>query len=51
MEGGANLLNGWRNFVEDRQRAIARKGPVGVKNFKVGVHVAVTPGRSFFGIT
>lgn len=45
---GANLFQGCRNFVEDRRRAIAGKGPIGVKNFKVGVHVAVTPGKVVF---
>jgi len=47
-QGGGNLIRGCQNFVEDRQRAIAGKGPIGVKNFKVGVHEAVTPGKVVF---
>ncbi len=44
-QGGANLLQGWRNFVEDWQRAVAGKKPVGAENFVVGRDVAVTPGK------
>ena len=43
--GGGNLLRGWQNFVEDWQRAVAGKKPVGTENFVVGRDVAVTPGK------
>lgn len=47
-EGGANLVRGATNFIEDWERAIAGKRPVGVDRFKVGVDVARTPGKVVF---
>lgn len=44
-QGGINLVKGWQNFIEDRQRAIMGQRPVGVENFKVGEKVGITPGR------
>ena len=44
-QGGANLLKGWQNFMQDWERAVAGKKPVGAENFVVGRDVAVTPGK------
>ncbi len=44
-KGGLNLVSGWQNFVEDWERAISGKKPVGSENFIVGRDVAVTPGK------
>jgi polyhydroxyalkanoate synthase subunit PhaC len=43
--GGLNLVRGWRNLVEDAERAISGKKPVGTEQFVVGRDVAVTPGK------
>ena len=45
QEGGMNLLRGWQNFVEDQERALGGKKPVGVDAFEVGRNVAITPGK------
>jgi len=44
-EMGANLVRGYKNWLEDARRQMGHKGPAGVENFKVGENVAVTPGR------
>jgi len=44
-KGGMNLLQGAQNMVEDWERTIAGRKPVGTEQFKVGVNVAVTPGK------
>lgn len=44
-QGGANLARGWRNFMEDLERAAAARPPVGVEDFAPGEAVAVTPGK------
>ena len=46
--GGANLVRGVGNFIEDWDRGIGGKRPVGVENFVVGRNVAVTPGKVVF---
>src|SRR5262249_6012775 len=43
-DGGTNLVRGALNLVEDWERAIAGKRPVGIDRFRVGVDVARTPG-------
>jgi polyhydroxyalkanoate synthase len=43
--GGSNLLRGWQNFMQDWERAMAGKKPVGAEDFVVGRDVAVTPGK------
>jgi polyhydroxyalkanoate synthase len=43
--GGANLLGGFQNLLEDWERAVSGKKPVGTENFTVGRDVAVTPGK------
>jgi len=47
--GGANLLTGFTNFLQDWERALggARKPP-GAEAFEVGRNVAVTPGKVVF---
>ena len=47
-EGGANLLRGWQNFVEDWERAVSGKKQAGAENFVVGRNVAVTPGKVIY---
>lgn len=44
-EGGANLARGALNFIEDWERAIAGRKPVGADAYPVGERVAVTPGK------
>jgi polyhydroxyalkanoate synthase subunit PhaC len=43
--GGANLVKGLRNFIEDWERAVSKKKPLGAEKFVVGRDVAVTPGK------
>ena len=43
--GGFNLVQGFANFVEDWERSVSGKRPVGCENFVVGRDVAVTPGK------
>ncbi len=42
---GANLLSGWRNWLEDMARVAANQPPVGAEAFRPGVEVATTPGE------
>ena len=43
-ENGANLWRGWRNYLEDAERAASGKPPVGAEAFRAGDNLAVTPG-------
>jgi len=43
--GGLDLLKGWQNLIEDWERAISGKRPIGADNFAVGRDVAKTPGK------
>lgn len=45
---GGNLFRGWQNFLEDWERAIGGRRPVGTENFQVGRDVAVTPGKVIY---
>ena len=47
-EGGANLWRGMQNFLEDWERAISGKLPVGTENHLPGRDVATTPGKLVF---
>jgi polyhydroxyalkanoate synthase len=47
-EGGQNLWRGGQLFLEDWQRTIAGKPPVGAEKYQVGRDVAVTPGKVVF---
>lgn len=44
-EGGANLVRGWQNFLEDWDAMICKRPPPGTVRFRVGRNVAVTPGK------
>ena len=44
-EGGQNLARGAVNFVEDWERAVAGRPPVGSEAIQAGRDVAVTPGK------
>ncbi|WP_439140485.1 PHA/PHB synthase family protein, partial [Roseicyclus sp.] len=44
-EGGGNLARGFQHFLEDWERAISGKGPVGTEDFQPGRDVAVTQGQ------
>ena len=47
-EMGMNLLRGAQNFIEDWDRTISGKRPVGAERFNVGREVAVTAGKVVF---
>jgi polyhydroxyalkanoate synthase len=44
-EHGRNLVRGMRHLAEDVQRTFKGEAPPGLEQFKVGEHVAVTPGK------
>ncbi len=46
--GGMNLVKGYQNFLEDWERAVLQKRPVGSERFKVGKDVAVSPGKVIY---
>lgn len=46
--GGANLLEGWRCFLDDWERALSGRRPAGAEAYEVGANVAVTPGKIVF---
>jgi polyhydroxyalkanoate synthase subunit PhaC len=43
--GGENLIFGIENFIEDAERQVRGKKPVGTESFQVGRDVAVAPGK------
>jgi polyhydroxyalkanoate synthase subunit PhaC len=43
--GGMNLVRGLQNMVEDWQRQVSGKPPVGAEDYRPGETVAVTPGK------
>lgn len=45
QEGGMNLARGAQHFIEDLERTLAGKKPIGSDEFEVGHNVAVTPGK------
>ncbi len=47
-KGGMNLASGLQNLIEDWERSISGKKPIGTENFVVGRDVAVTPGKVIF---
>ncbi len=47
-QGGTNLVRGAINFIEDWERAIAGRKPVGAEAFEVGKTVGITPGNVVF---
>ena len=44
-EAGENLVRGFKNWLEDAERAVDGKGPVGIEKYAVGRDVAATPGK------
>ncbi len=46
--GGMNLVRGAQNFLEDWERAVLQKPPVGAEKFRVGKEVAITPGKVIY---
>jgi len=46
--GGLNLLQGFQHLMEDWERAISGKKPVGSEDFVVGRNLAVTPGKVIY---
>ncbi|HXZ01849.1 MAG TPA: alpha/beta fold hydrolase [Stellaceae bacterium] len=44
-EGGQNFVRGALHFIEDWERAVAGRKPVGAEAFQPGREVAVTPGK------
>jgi poly[(R)-3-hydroxyalkanoate] polymerase subunit PhaC len=47
-KGGMNLASGFHNLIEDWERKVSGKRPVGTENFKVGRDLAVTPGKVIY---
>ncbi len=47
-KGGMNLVSGFQKFIEDWDRRINGKKPVGTENFVVGRNIAVTPGKVIY---
>ena len=43
--GGANLVQGGRNLLEDLSRQLAGQRPAGLEKWQVGENLAVTPGE------
>jgi polyhydroxyalkanoate synthase subunit PhaC len=43
--GGQNLVQGWQNFLEDAERTILGRPPVGAEKYRIGRDVAATPGK------
>ena len=48
QQGGMNLLRGAQYAIEDWERAVSGKGPVGSEDFEAGRNVAVTPGKVIY---
>jgi hypothetical protein len=44
-EGGANLMRGFANAMDDAERNFAEAAPEGMEKFRPGETVAVTPGK------
>jgi polyhydroxyalkanoate synthase len=44
-QGGANLVNGWHNLIDDWQRSLSGGRPAGAEGFEVGKTLAITPGK------
>jgi polyhydroxyalkanoate synthase len=46
--GGANLWQGFQNYLDDAQRVIKKQAPRGVEAYQVGQNVAITPGQVIY---
>jgi polyhydroxyalkanoate synthase len=49
--GGQNLVQGFRNFLDDWERIVRSKPPAGTESFQPGRNVAVTPGKVIYRST
>ena len=47
-KGGMNLVSGLQNLMQDWERAVSGKRPVGTENFRPGREVAATPGKVIY---
>jgi poly[(R)-3-hydroxyalkanoate] polymerase subunit PhaC len=47
-QGGTNFVAGFQNLLEDWERAVSGKRPVGADHFIAGRDVAVTPGKVIY---
>jgi polyhydroxyalkanoate synthase len=47
-KGGMNLVSGFQYLIEDWERVVSGKKPVGTEKFVVGHDVAVTPGKVIY---
>lgn len=47
-EGGANLVRGAVHLIEDWERQVTGKPPVGTESFKLGEDLATTPGEVIY---
>ena len=47
-KGGMNLVSGFQKLIEDWDRRISGKKPVGTENFVIGRNVAATPGKVIY---
>ncbi len=47
-EGGANLVRGYLNFIEDLKRSFNGEKPVGAEAYRLGENLATTPGEVVF---
>jgi polyhydroxyalkanoate synthase len=47
-KGGMNLVSGFQNLMEDWERAVSGKKPVGTEQFVIGRDVAATPGKVIY---
>ena len=47
-EAGQNLVRGWWNLIEDWERVINGRSPVGAEQFEVGKNLALTPGKVIY---
>ncbi|MFP4146203.1 MAG: PHA/PHB synthase family protein [Halorhodospira sp.] len=44
-QGGANLVQGFANLLEDTERSLSGRPPAGAEHWQVGENLAVTPGK------
>jgi polyhydroxyalkanoate synthase len=47
-EKGANLARGWKHFLEDTERTFSGGHAPGTENFRLGEHIAATPGKVIY---
>ena len=47
-ENGKNLLRGMQYLIEDWERSVGSKAPIGIDKFRPGHEVAITPGQVIY---